>query len=67
MGQRGQLDRLPVAHTGPILALDWCNTSIASKCADNVSTQMERSWIVSGGLDHTVKVRLFLCCYCHPA
>ena len=59
MGQRGQLDRLPVAHTGPILALDWCSTSITSKGADNVATQMERSWIVSGGLDHTVKVRLF--------
>ncbi|KAF8441042.1 hypothetical protein L210DRAFT_3645285 [Boletus edulis BED1] len=56
MGQRGQLDRLPVAHTGPILALDWCSTSVTSKGADNISTQMERSWIVSGGLDHTVKV-----------
>ncbi|KAI9462992.1 hypothetical protein HD554DRAFT_2206502 [Boletus coccyginus] len=56
MGQRGQLDRLPVAHTGPILALDWCSTSVTSKGADNVPTQMERSWIVSGGLDHTVKV-----------
>jgi len=59
MGQRGQLDRLPVAHTGPILALDWCSTSVTSKGTDNVPTQMERSWIVSGGLDHTVKVRRF--------
>ncbi|EIN06922.1 hypothetical protein PUNSTDRAFT_136739 [Punctularia strigosozonata HHB-11173 SS5] len=24
MGQRGQLDRVPVAHAGAILALDWC-------------------------------------------
>ncbi|KAG6375919.1 hypothetical protein JVT61DRAFT_2787 [Boletus reticuloceps] len=56
MGQRGQLDRLPVAHTGPILALDWCSTSVTSKGADNIATQMERSWIVSGGLDHTVKI-----------
>lgn len=23
MGQRGQLDRMPLAHSGPILALDW--------------------------------------------
>ncbi|EKM54156.1 uncharacterized protein PHACADRAFT_257792 [Phanerochaete carnosa HHB-10118-sp] len=23
MGQRGQLDRIPLAHNGPILALDW--------------------------------------------
>lgn len=59
MGQRGQLDRLPVAHTGPILALDWCTTWVANKGADSVPTQMERSWIVSGGLDHTVKVCRF--------
>ncbi|KAH0832273.1 hypothetical protein J3R83DRAFT_13266 [Lanmaoa asiatica] len=59
MGQRGQLDRLPVAHTGPILALDWCSTPVTSRGADNVLTQMERSWIVSGGLDHTVKVCYF--------
>ena len=24
MAQRGQLDRIPVAHSGPILSLDWC-------------------------------------------
>lgn len=59
MGQRGQLDRLPMAHTCPILALDWYSTSVTSKGADNVSTQMEQSWIVSGGLDHTVKVCRF--------
>ena len=23
MGQRGQLDRIPLAHSGPIMALDW--------------------------------------------
>ncbi|KAG9315433.1 hypothetical protein JVU11DRAFT_3043 [Chiua virens] len=55
MGQRGQLDRLPMAHTSPILALDWCST-VTNKAADNVPTQMERCWIVSGGLDHTVKI-----------
>lgn len=59
MGQRGQLDRLPMAHTGSILSLDWCSTSVTRKGADNVPTQMEQSWIVSGGLDHTVKVCRF--------
>ncbi|KAG1810953.1 uncharacterized protein BJ212DRAFT_1526217 [Suillus subaureus] len=54
MGQRGQLDRLPVAHAGPILALDWCNTPGSSNVGDNIGA--DRSWIVSGGLDHTVKV-----------
>ncbi|KAG6378014.1 hypothetical protein JVT61DRAFT_13692 [Boletus reticuloceps] len=56
MAQQGQLDRLPMAHTGPILTLDWCSTSVVSKGTDNITTQMEQSWIVSGGLDHTVKV-----------
>ncbi|KAG2751139.1 hypothetical protein P692DRAFT_20918426 [Suillus brevipes Sb2] len=54
MGQRGQLDRLPVAHAGPILALDWCSTPGTNNVSDNVGA--DRSWIVSGGLDHTVKV-----------
>ncbi|KAG1739394.1 uncharacterized protein EDB91DRAFT_1134938 [Suillus paluster] len=54
MGQRGQLDRLPVAHAGPILALDWCSTPAANNVGDVVGA--DRSWIVSGGLDHTVKV-----------
>jgi WD repeat-containing protein 24 len=58
MGQRGQLDRLPVAHAGPILALDWCSTSSTSNIGDEVGA--DRSWIVSGGLDHTVKARWFL-------
>ncbi|KAG0696924.1 hypothetical protein DFH29DRAFT_812461 [Suillus ampliporus] len=52
MGQRGQLDRLPVAHAGPILALDWCSTPGANNVGDAVGA--DRSWIVSGGLDHTV-------------
>ncbi|KAG1805838.1 uncharacterized protein BJ212DRAFT_845652 [Suillus subaureus] len=54
MGQRGQLGRLPVAHAGPILALDWCNTPGSSNVGDTIGA--DRSWIVSGGLDHTVKV-----------
>ncbi|KIK44198.1 hypothetical protein CY34DRAFT_647319 [Suillus luteus UH-Slu-Lm8-n1] len=54
MGQRGQLDRLPVAHAGPILALDWCSTPGTNNVSDTIGA--DRSWIVSGGLDHTVKV-----------
>ncbi|KAG2139627.1 uncharacterized protein EDB93DRAFT_1298463, partial [Suillus bovinus] len=61
MGQRGQLDRLPVAHAGPILALDWCSTPGSNNVGDTTGT--DRSWIVSGGLDHTVKARFFLL-YC---
>lgn len=57
-GQRGQLDRLPVAHAGPILALDWCSTPGANNTSDVVGA--DRSWIVSGGLDHTVKACWFL-------
>ncbi|KAH7915025.1 hypothetical protein BJ138DRAFT_998811, partial [Hygrophoropsis aurantiaca] len=71
MGQRGQLDRLPVAHTGAILALDWCSSSHArfgsnSTNESNIGggggstgtgdSDGERSWILSAGLDHTVKV-----------
>ncbi|KAH7923852.1 hypothetical protein BV22DRAFT_1067906 [Leucogyrophana mollusca] len=72
MGQRGQLDRLPVAHTGAILALDWCSPSRAHFGSSvsheaNIGTGAgiggpggessgERSWILSAGLDHTVKV-----------
>ncbi|KAG2341601.1 hypothetical protein BDR05DRAFT_888115 [Suillus weaverae] len=54
MGQRGQLDRLPVAHAGPILALDWCSTPGSHNVGDAVGA--DRSWIVSGGLDHTHQV-----------
>jgi len=28
MGQHGQLNCLPVAHTGPIPVLDWCSTGL---------------------------------------
>ncbi|KAI6119652.1 hypothetical protein EDD17DRAFT_1605846 [Pisolithus thermaeus] len=56
MGQRGQLDRLPVAHTGAVLSLDWCTTPGTSGTTDDSSPSMGNSWIVSGSLDHTVKV-----------
>lgn len=48
MGSRGQLDRLPVAHSGPILALDWC--------APDGGIAGSGGWIASGSLDRTIKV-----------
>jgi len=48
MGSKGQLDRLPVAHSGPILALDWC--------APDGGVPGAGGWIASGSLDRTVKV-----------
>ncbi|KAL4244097.1 GATOR2 complex protein WDR24 [Abortiporus biennis] len=54
MGQRGQLDRIPVAHKGPILALDW---TYPSSCTLNARTapvpsQASTAWYggVGGGL-----------------
>jgi WD repeat-containing protein 24 len=63
MGQRGQLDRLPLAHTGIVTTVDWSITSIPGQGTpvaslsglDNVGF----GWIVSGGLDRTVKVTYF--------
>ncbi|KII91642.1 hypothetical protein PLICRDRAFT_515536 [Plicaturopsis crispa FD-325 SS-3] len=46
MGQRGQLDRLPMAHSGAVLALDWCSGR----------GEGGTGWLVSGGLDHTAKI-----------
>jgi WD repeat-containing protein 24 len=48
MGSKGQLDRLPVAHMGPILTLDWC--------APDGGGPGTSGWIASGSLDRTVKV-----------
>jgi hypothetical protein len=48
MGPKGQLDRIPVAHTGPILTLDWC--------APEGGPPGAGGWIASGSLDRTVKV-----------
>ena len=58
MGQRGQLDRLPVAHNGTILSLDWCSGTTGT--SDDGSSSTVNSWIVSGSLDHTVKVCLLI-------
>jgi len=75
MGQRGQLDRVPVAHSGPILSLDWyavptttmqnSGGSFGGMSVFNEGTTLGSTsnssassggWIVSGGLDRTVKV-----------
>jgi WD repeat-containing protein 24 len=83
------MDRLPIAHTGPILALDWSSAASSTKSRaredggvghgdDGVGGGMgmgmagggagaggvgggaglsSAGWIVSAGLDRTVKVR----------
>ena len=48
MGSKGQLDRLPVAHAGPILTFDWR--------APDGGVPGAGGWIASGSLDRTVKV-----------
>ncbi|KAF6744343.1 hypothetical protein DFP72DRAFT_929836 [Ephemerocybe angulata] len=59
MGQRGGLDRLAVAHSAPVTTLDWCSTTGNKKGtppnpADPSGNGL--GWLVSGGLDKTVKV-----------
>ena len=75
-GPLRHMDRLPVAHSGPILTLDWSNAASSARggredvIADEGLGGMTGSsgggasagstaggWIVSGGLDRTVKVR----------
>ncbi|KAG5644463.1 hypothetical protein DXG03_008363 [Asterophora parasitica] len=54
-GQRGLLDRLPVAHTASVTTLDWCNRSAPSSNPTE-TTGNGLGWLVSGGLDRCVKV-----------
>ncbi|KAJ7172380.1 hypothetical protein C8R46DRAFT_894774 [Mycena filopes] len=51
MGQRGLLDRLPVAHTASVTSLDW-------RLPDGSETEGTGGlgWVVSAGLDRCVKV-----------
>ena len=44
MGQKGLVERVPLAHTGAILSLDWNETGVSG------------GWLASAGLDRTVKV-----------
>ena len=60
MGQRGQLDKLPVAHTASVTSLDWYSAGRAQGSgAVGVPSQSENfglGWLVSGGFDRCVKV-----------
>ena len=56
MAQRGQLDRVPVAHTAPVTALDWRPLESGSSLGGVEPNATGLGWIVSGGLDRTVKV-----------
>ena len=66
MGQRGLLDRLPVAHTAPITTLDWYSggdqaphaISFPSHQGTDDCTGNTLGWVASSGLDRCVKVRL---------
>src|ERR1700722_5142330 len=55
MGQRGRLDRRAVAHSGPILALDWSMGGPAHTGDENVGSS-GGGWVASGGLDRCVKI-----------
>ena len=61
MGQRGQLDRVPVAHNGPVTSLDWYAPSISTPGSNGIVAPLEAvgigsGWLASGGLDKCVKV-----------
>ncbi|KAF8886054.1 hypothetical protein CPB84DRAFT_1787859 [Gymnopilus junonius] len=57
MGQRGQLDKLPVAHTASVTALDWCSAgSMNPQGSTGDAGATGLGWLVSGGLDRSVKV-----------
>ncbi|KAF9546510.1 WD40 repeat-like protein [Agrocybe pediades] len=56
MGQRGLLDRLPVAHTASVTALDWCSANVVHSQGGGQADAGGLGWIVSGGLDRCVKV-----------
>ena len=49
MGQRGQLDRIPVAHSGPVLSLDWVQGSSApSTLASSFRQSASTNWYGAG-------------------
>jgi hypothetical protein len=69
MGARGSLDRLPVAHVGPVMSLDWVSATGAPASSSPASSTIENDditgdvmsrdgvgWIASAGLDKTIKV-----------
>ena len=60
MGQRGQLDKLPVAHTASVTSLDWFPAGRAQGsgtiAVPGQSENIGLGWLVSGGFDRCVKV-----------
>ncbi|KAJ7449912.1 hypothetical protein FB451DRAFT_1052596 [Mycena latifolia] len=55
MGQRGLLDRLPVAHTASVTSLDWRLPDGDEPNGSGEGTS-GLGWIVSAGLDRCVKI-----------
>ncbi|KIY43394.1 hypothetical protein FISHEDRAFT_52780 [Fistulina hepatica ATCC 64428] len=53
MGQRGMLDRVPIAHTASIMTLEWCAPPYSST---DTATSNNMGWLATGGLDAFVKV-----------
>ncbi|KAK7020532.1 WD-repeats-region domain-containing protein [Favolaschia claudopus] len=53
MGQRGMLDRLPVAHTASVTSLDWRLPDSAQATNEGA---VGLGWVVSAGLDRCVKI-----------
>ncbi|KAJ7741513.1 hypothetical protein DFH07DRAFT_52395 [Mycena maculata] len=53
-GQRGLLDRLPVAHTASVTSLDWCLPDGEDLGGGEGTGGL--GWIVSAGLDRCVKI-----------
>ncbi|KAI0929589.1 hypothetical protein AcV7_005082 [Taiwanofungus camphoratus] len=44
VGQRGQLDRIPAAHSGPILTLDWSLPSSSTLLSAPIRQSAQGSW-----------------------
>lgn len=51
MGQRGQLDRIPVAHAGFIISLDWAPPPTSIPKSEAVPQSSGNAWIRTGLLD----------------
>lgn len=63
MGQKGQLDRVLLAHTASVTALDWCNVPALHNISTSDTNAAGLGWILSGGLDRTVKVFAIPICF----
>lgn len=56
MGQRGQIDKIPVAHSAPITSLDWFTSRTIGPSLQPEGVDKNGGWLASGGLDRCVKV-----------